>query len=144
MEAALQTQALPPSWCCSSNVPSSSLPKSVPHPSNWVLMSLISFSWCSSISFLRGQKYPSCLVRNGDCRGGLLHSAPSCGEGLSCLRPHKLKAIHTSVCFVNMKVQHKAFRHQLNLDITVFIVMNNKSFSPALQQQGIIQQKFNF
>lgn len=60
--------------------------------------------------------------------------ASSGGEGLGHLRSHKLKPIHKTVCFVNTRVEHKAFRHQLNLDITVFIVMNNKSFSTALQQ----------
>lgn len=53
-------------------------------------------------------------------------------EALSCLRSHKPTPIHKTVCFVNTKVQHKAFRHQLNLNIIVFIVMNNKSFSTAL------------
>lgn len=60
--------------------------------------------------------------------------ASSGGEGLNHLRSHKLKPTHKTVCFVNTKVEHKAFRHQLNLDSTVFIVMNNKSFSTALQQ----------
>lgn len=60
--------------------------------------------------------------------------ASSGAEGLSHLRSHKLKPIHKAVYFVNTKVEHKAFRHQLNLDSTVFIVMNNKSFSTALQQ----------
>lgn len=64
----------------------------------------------------------------GDCSRGASNST----EALSCLQSHKLKPIHKTVCFVNMKVQHKAFRHQLNLNIIVFIVMNNKSFSTAL------------
>lgn len=114
------------------------------HPTGYSCLSSISFFWWSFISIPKGKSDPKspCLLRDGDWRGAWLDSAPSSGEGLSC--PHKLKAIHKSVCFVSLKVQHKAFRHQLNLDIAVFIVMNNKSFSPALQQQRIIQQKFNF
>lgn len=119
-----------------------------PHLPNWILMFSFHFLFFISIfiSILKGQSdFKSfCLLRDGDWKGALLGSAPSSGERLSCLQLHKPKTIHKSVCFVNMKVQHKAFRHQLNLNITVFIVMNNKSFSPALQQQGIIQQKFNF
>lgn len=148
MEAALQTQALPPTWCCSLKRvlqhPDQSRSVFLTHPTGYSCLSFISLFWWSFISTPKGKSDPksSCLLRDGDWRGAWLHSAPSSGEGLSC--PHKLKAIHKSVCFVSMKVQHKAFRHQLNLDIAVFIVMNNKSFSPALQQQGIIQQKFNF
>lgn len=105
----------------------------------------ISFFWWSFISVLKGQNSPkpSYLLRDGS---GLERkiTASNGKEGLSHLPSHKLKPIHKTVCFVNTKVQHKAFRHQLNLNIIVFIVMNNKSFSTALQQQGIIQPKFNF
>lgn len=142
MEAALQTQAGAAPEMCPPK------PGGFSSPTQLAIHVFLSFPffWWSFFSILKGQSDPmsSCLQRDGAWRGALLGSAPSSGEGLSCLWPHKLKVIHKSVCFVNMKVQHKAFRHQLNLDIAVFIVMNNKSFSPALQQQGIIQQKFNF
>lgn len=97
------------------------------------------------MSVLKGQNgpKPSCLLQDGSGPERRI-AASNGGEGLSRLRSHKLKPIHKTVCFVNTKVQHKAFRHQLNLDIIVFIVMNNKSFSTALERQGIIQQKFNF